>query len=483
MRHLKISIIALGFLSLFLNLSCENTQDKKKEVKDYNVIIISIDALRTDHMSAYGYTRETTPNIDAFLKKSTVFNGAVTVYPKTSSSMTSMLTGLYPYNHEVRKNAKDKLKKTIRTLPEILKGYGYSTAAFISNVVLKSKLSGLNQGFNTYDENLNEKEINRNLNERSAENLVIPAIKWIKQNRNKKFFLWIHFIDPHGPYNPPKEYSKKFRSEVKNEIDIELISDYQRRGNLHDANRYIDLYDGEIAFMDENVGKLLSSISANVTKRKNLIIFTADHGESLGEHNDYFEHGRRVYDTCLRIPLAINLEGEIPANRIDKSDEVAIIDIMPTILNILGIDLKDNLDGISLSPVIYGTNPLNRKYVFPEVLNQYKPKTVPKDVEFFKAIRSNEWKFILALDKNGSILSDELYNIKNDAAEERNLASKEVKIADKMKAELLKNLDLQKKNFFGKLIGWIEKKESKEKSEPEIDKKDLEALKSLGYVK
>ncbi|RMF96877.1 MAG: hypothetical protein D6734_03130 [Candidatus Schekmanbacteria bacterium] len=483
MKYIKQSLIIVLLIisTTFFTFSCERGKDRK--AKNYNVIIISIDALRPDHMSDYGYSRQTTPNIDAFFKKCTLFKHAVTVYPKTASSMTSMLTGLYPYHHGVRKNAKDKLRKTIRTLPEILKGYGYSTAAFISNVVLKSKLSGLNQGFDVYDERLQEKELNRNLRERTAANLIKPAIRWIKENKEKKFFLWIHFIDPHGPYTPPKPYNKKFRSKEKKLIDINLISSYQRRGNLNDANRYIDYYDGEIAFMDENVGKLLRIINKEVTKRKSLIIFTADHGESLGEHNDYFEHGRRVYDTCLRIPLAIHLDDVIPENKINDTDQVAIIDIMPTILDILDIEPRTRMDGKTLLPLITKNEKLNREYVFPEVLNQYKPKTVPKNVDSFKAIRSRDWKYVLAFDKNGKILSEELYNIANDYSEENNLASKEIDIKNKLKKKLLQELERQKKNIFEKIIDWIETKESKKKRETEINKKDLEALKSLGYVK
>ncbi len=482
MKNFKIYLLAFVFIFVAIQFACTDKKENKKAANDYNVIIISIDALRPDHMSAYGYERETTPNIDEFFKKSIVFKHAVTVYPKTASSMTSMLTGLYPSHHKVRRNAKDKLSKNIKTLPEILHSYGYTTAAFISNVVLKSKLLGLNQGFDVYDEKLEEKELNRNLRERSASNLVKPAIKWIRYNSEKKFFLWIHFIDPHGPYTPPKPYDKKFKSKIKNNIDIELISTYQRLKNIHNANRYIDFYDGEIAFMDENVGKLLAAIEKNVTKRKNLIIFTADHGESLGEHNDYFEHGRRVYDTCLRIPLAINLDAEIPKNIVNDKNQVAIIDITPTILDILNIKVANKLDGESLLPLMTNKNKYTREYLFPEVLNQYKPKTVPKNVYSFKAIRNKDWKFILSFDKYGKILSKELYNIGKDYSEERNLAGSTMdKTESKLKSILLKNIEKEKDNIFGKFLGWLEKKESKN-PEPEITQKDLEALKSLGYM-
>jgi len=467
-------------LFIFFPILISIIQCSPPKTNELNVIIISIDALRSDHISGYGYSRQTTPNIDAFLKKSTIFTEAVTTYPKTAASMASMLTGLYPYHHGVRKNAGDKLSKSTNTLPQLLKDYGYTTAAFVSNVVLRAKLCGYNKGFDLYDDTLTSKELNRDFFERKSDDMFAATSSWLKKNKDKKFFLWTHFIDPHGPYTPPAPYDTLFKSTDKKPVDMNLIPAYQRLGNNNDANSYIDLYDGEIAYMDYNVGQLLKTIDDLGLKNKTIIIFTADHGESLGEHNDYFEHGRRVYESCVRIPLAVNFPGIIPEGR-KVNSHVQIIDIFPTILDMLNIRKADEIDGKSLLPVIRENKPV-REYAFLESFNQYKPPTVPKNIAFYKAIRTPDWKFTVSIDKSGKIVNEELFNLKNDPAETKNIAKENNNEKTTMRKEYDKMIDSQKKNLLERMLLLFGFGKEKKETVKSIEKNDIKALKSLGYV-
>lgn len=270
-------------------------------------------------------------------------------------------------------------------------------------------------------------------------------------------------MDPHGPYRPPRPYNKiylkdRFNSEdtqvpISKQFPIEPghIPKYIAEGNITSANYYICQYDGEISFTDEQIGLLLRKLQNlnAILEKKLLVIITADHGESLGEHNIYFEH-RGLYDDGLRVPLIISCDGVIPKGKV-IDHQVQSIDIVPTILGILGIRIDTRMEGASLLPLILGEDGYISSYAFSEMRKQ-------------KSIRTPEWKLIYTSGEN----KYELYNLRDDSGELNNLAA-----IEEGKFLFLKE----------KLSAWIDQAQPKTvKVKDVLDELTKEKLKSLGYL-
>ena len=345
-RKIKILIILLPITAFILFIGLWYTSFLKRE--KINVLLITIDTLRADHLGCYENKKFSTPNIDNLAKSSIVFTNTICQLPKTTPSHASILTGRYPLSHGVLDNSWI-LNNKETTLAEILKKYNYSTAAFVSNHVISSKYN-LNQGFDIYNNNLPDKVISRDINERIAEKTISAVNKWLSNNYEKKFFLWIHIIDPHGPYTPPFKdrtvlprysFNKKIKLGDSN-YGKNIIPEYQIINKIDDMDYYVSSYDGEIMYVDYWMGKLFDMIKTKGCFENTLIIFTADHGESMGEHDLYFQHGNSLYQEQLRIPLII----KYPNSKHAIIDQlVQSIDIMPTILDFLKIDGPKSIQG------------------------------------------------------------------------------------------------------------------------------------------
>ena len=424
---------------------------------DYNIILISIDALRADHMGCYGYYRNTSNCIDKIANKSIIFDNVVTPRPKTTASLASMLTGLYPYRTGIR-DLTGPLQEEIN-LPSILKQNGYITAAFVSNWVLRSERSGFNQYFDHYDEQFTQSELNRgNVYERTAEQTNIKVFEWLKQNYSQKFFLWIHYNDPHGSYYPPKDYRNIFSSSKRNMIPLSRVPEYQVLpeayvdGNNTDANYYIDQYDNEIYYTDNQIGELYKELETLKLLSRSIIIITSDHGESLGEHIYYFVHGNQVYEDTCRIPLIVSLPGQNKSKNIDSL--VSIMDVFPTILDLLEIDNIMNIDGVSLVPLMDGSVNQVRKEVFIEryLDNEYDQLAIRTDKE--KLIKRGE--------------QYEEYDLENDISELNPHGLNDEKKAV-LKEKLLRFLH----------ISTTSKKQLKKMT---VSERDLANLRALGYA-
>jgi arylsulfatase len=372
-----------------------------------SVVLITVDTLRTDHMSAYGYERETTPNLEALFGRSAVFTEAITPRPKTTPSLASLLTGRYPHGHGVR-TLYQPLAGEIPTLQGILQESGYSTSAFVSNFVLVRELSGLDAGFDIYDDFVTERELNRDVFHRNAEATVAAVLGWLDgREDDRPFFLWVHFIDPHGPYQPPEPFDRQFRSPPGPELAPQVIPDYQRQPGITDLQRYVDLYDGEIRYTDAQIGRLLQGLGGAEFLDDNIVIFSTDHGESLGEHSYFFEHGEYLYDQCSRVALSIAAPG---LDAIEIDSQVSNIDLLPTLLSRLALPVPDGVDGRDLAGAIRGEESPSRT-TFIEHASKYK------------AIRTRDWKLILRRDAEGRTLGREVYHLESDPAETRNIAS------------------------------------------------------------
>lgn len=280
-----------------------------------DVVLITLDTTRRDHLGCYGFASARTPVIDELAARSVVFEHAVTGVPSTLPSHASMLTGLEVPHHGVRTNGKYVLGEEHVTLAEILAQHGYASAAFVGTAVLDRRF-GLQQGFDHYDDHIEKK--------RPAAEITDAAIAWLRDRRaagpQQPVFMWVHYFDPHKPYDPPAEFAKMLPE---------------------------SLYDGEIAYVDHDMRRLLDALDEFGVLDGGLVILTADHGEGLGEHLEP-THSRLVYDTTMRIPLLITLPERFAA--VGRVDDVTVgtIDLLPTILGLLGFDAPEAVDGLDL---------------------------------------------------------------------------------------------------------------------------------------
>ncbi|MBU1855027.1 MAG: sulfatase-like hydrolase/transferase [Nanoarchaeota archaeon] len=390
----------------------------KKPIKNtgnLNIVFIVLDTVRPDHLSAYGYERETSPNIDELAKEGTLFTNAFTVIPYTTSSHISMMTSLYPFVYQPRMPGAQPtgvaiLEDNHLTLAEILRGNGYNTAAFIS-VSMMSPASGLNDGFEVY---------NYSQGVRRGNETTKVALEWLEQNYDEKFFLWVHLYDPHDPYNPPEPFDELFQ-------DYELRYDNISLSDFTAMKQAIANYDEDIRFGDSHVGLLLDKIKELGIDNNTLIVFTSDHGEQFGEHlvpiyqgmgpQVVFEHARTLYDQEIKVALIIKSPG-IPKNK--KVDGlVENIDIMPTILEVLNIPLNKNAQGVSMLPLIKNeeeTRSFIFSHLYPIISPYYKSTIRTKDYKLiYDHYNKENQLFDLKKDPQEQI---NIYTIMSDVAEE-----------------------------------------------------------------
>ncbi len=343
--HLGIAVIAAA-AGLGLT-SCGASKTAAPDAPRPNIVLITVDTLRADHMSLYGYKRDTTPEIAAWFSQGSVYNRAYSTTSYTPSSIVSVLTGLYPQNHKVRYFLQ-WLDEDLETLQGLLGEAGYRTAGIVSNVVLSSEYMALDEQFGYYDDYVTEQERFRKMFERTGAPTTDAALTWLKSQHEPEtpFFLWVHYIDPHGPYTPPAPAARNFDHADALPIDPNRIPAHQRYPNIVDGLEYVDLYDEEIAYFDREVGRLLRALETTPGFDEMLVFLTADHGESMMDHESWFEHGYHTYEELIHVPLAVRGPGFGPA-RVDVP--VSIVDIAPTIYSALGLSPARKPDGVALT--------------------------------------------------------------------------------------------------------------------------------------
>lgn len=309
-----------------------------------NVLLLTVDTLRFDHLGCYGYGRRTSPSVDSLAADGVLFSHSYAQRPKTSPNFASILTGTYPQRHGVRRT-KRPLPGSAYTLAEVLKGAGYSTCGVVTNGNLFPAF-GFDQGFDDY-----------RYGHGGAQGGTEIALEWLEGERAAPFFLWVHHTDPHTPYRPPAPYDDVFAAEVEyglHPLDVVRVSPL---GGVHpslliegplDLDYYISQYDGEIAYTDHWIGVMLQGLRAKGLAENTLVVFTSDHGESLGEHDYYFEHGLLPYDQSSRIPLIFSMAGSMGRGAVDGTIFESV-DIMPTILGLLGMEVPPTCQGADLS--------------------------------------------------------------------------------------------------------------------------------------
>jgi choline-sulfatase len=392
-------------LCLLLLTSCSTPApapaSKPSSPRDASVLLITLDTLRADHLSCYGSKKVSTPNIDALATRGVRFNQAVAQVPLTTPSHASILTGAYPQIHKLRDNGGFVLDGLIPTLATITKEARFDTAAFVGAAVLNRHF-GLHRGFDHYGDNLNEKRDAKLLPgvvaELRGDAVTRRALDWLDQRakpsqrtaRARNFFLWTHYYDPHFPYDPPEPFGSRFQK---------------------------DKYSGEIAYVDLQVGELLKGLAARGLAERTLVVLMADHGESLGDHGE-FTHGVFLYDSTMHIPLMI-AGPDVPADKV-ITQQVRSIDVMPTILDYLGLSPGDQSQGTSLLPaMVGGAVPANFAY-----METLYPKTAHGWAEL-RAVRTDEWKYV-------SAPRPELYHLPEDPSEGRSVQESQTAQAAKL---------------------------------------------------
>ena len=416
---LFLILFILSFLFLTFFSEAKTSSNKQK----LNLLLITIDTLRPDRLSCYSREYLPTPHIDRIAQKGILFKRAFAHVPLTLPSHVSIMLGTIPPYHGVHDNSHFIVRDEFLTLAEHLKSYGYATGAFVGAFPLDSRF-GLTQGFDVYDDHYGSKSSQEfSFVERRAEVVVEKAVDWLgKQNR--PWFLWIHCFDPHQRYDPPEP----FKSEYKD-----------------------NLYNGEVAYVDFALGQLFDFLKEENLENNTLIIFTADHGESLGEHGES-THGYFAYNSTLWVPLIISFPG---ATAKEIEDEVCHVDIYPTVCDMLGIKKPPFLQGFSLSPLIKGKKIPKREIYFESLYPYYSRGWAP-----LKGFIREDEKFI-----DSPI--PEYYNLAQDFRESLNLASS--KNLKELKAKLEKII--KEKSYADKI-----------ENEPKIDRETQEKLRSLGYV-
>jgi arylsulfatase A-like enzyme len=350
-------ILTVAILMCLASISIRRDSNQSSDpATKTNLIFITVDTLRADHTPFGNYFRHTMPATAQFFKDGLNFTHAETVRTSTVPSYGSMLSGFYPFHTGVRNNYA-QLNPEIDTLAEKLKRHGFITAGFVSSFIMVGRMSGLQQGFDLYDDFVLERELNRESYERTAGNTIKHALSWLeKVPRNRRFFLFLHLIDPHGPYHPPPPSRDHFRSNQSRTLTADQIPDTQFIPPVMNLYQYIDWYDGEIFFVDSQLEALYKKL--RTFEHNSWFLFVADHGEFLGERETFFTHGKSCYRFESKIPMVwlppIPLRARYRPAKIPAP--VSTVDVTPTSLEALQIPINTKLDGESLIPIFRGGN-------------------------------------------------------------------------------------------------------------------------------
>jgi arylsulfatase A-like enzyme len=358
---------AASALSTLGMLGCEEP-DRKGAGPD--VLLVTVDTLRADHLSSYGFPLETSPRIDAFAAEAVVFERAIAGSSATVPSHASILSSRYTRGHSVGYGNGESRLEDVETLAAVFRGAGYATGAFISNVLLQRRV-GLDRGFDVYDDELRTTELNRaEYFERIAEQTTARALEWLGEVEDQPIFLWVHFQDPHGPYAPPARYRGRFRvPPAPDEQPLPVLEDnsgkagipaYQELEGTSLPSVYESRYADEIYYADRWIGALIEAVDHRPTPKGAVVLLTADHGESFGEEGRYFVHAVTTPDVA-HVPMILRAPDLAPGRR---REVVHHVDVMPTLLELAGLDAPPGVRGIALGPLLRDEKPAPDRIVY-----------------------------------------------------------------------------------------------------------------------
>lgn len=485
--------------------------DGKEKV---NVLLITLDTLRADHLGCYGNNTVQTPNIDKLAAQGILFENAFASVSTTLPSHSTVMTGLYPHQHGVRDNGVYFLPDEQVTLGEILTDEGYATGAFVSAFVLDNRF-GIDQGFDTFDDEMEnplvaaKEEGDENLPgysqwwketwarpyQRAGGRTVDRAIEWIReQDEGEPLFCWVHLFDPHMPYAPPEGWrdslSPDYDGPMDGTMDTVMAEAEKLGGGIRDEDlaRMIELYKAEVAYTDHEVGRLLGAIDEMGLRGRTLVILTADHGEGFGEHRGIcFEHATSVYDEVLRVPLIVSAPVVAPEGAAADAPATAsvggergarsrytasLVDVLPTALDFAGVRAPAGIAGVSLRRKAAADDPERTVYFEALCSRQALPDPV-----FFKGVRTRDFKLFGMMErKDQGRQALFLFDQTKDPGETQNILTGEAgrgPVYERMKGELRRLFGLSRVNEKNPSNFW-----------PLTDDEErIDRMRSLGYVR
>lgn len=393
-----------------------------------NVLFITLDTTRADRLGCYGYSKALTPALDQFASEGVLFEHAYSPAPLTLPVHATLFTGLYPPEHGLRTNGRGKLDASLPTLAQLLAKRGFDTGAFVASFVLDSKF-GLETGFATYDDDLTSAEPTDDALHRQRDGSVVvdSALRWLELSRTKPFFCWVHLYDPHLPYLArEQEFGDRFRESP---------------------------YDAEISYVDRQIARLLAHLRKAGQEGNTVVVVVGDHGEGLGEHVE-LSHGYTLYNSTQRVPLICRFPGHIVAGKRETAP-VSLVDLYPTLCGLLGIETRHSDYGRSLeSSLAGGTLTAGSCYAGtddPFLQNGWSP---------LRSLTTERWKYVRST-------KPELYDLVADPTETKNLSSTEEEQMADME-QMLTDFELRM--------------ETREAAGVQLNPKERQALKSLGYL-
>jgi arylsulfatase A-like enzyme len=440
-RGLRRAVLACGVLAA---LGCA------RESSPPNLVLISLDTTRADHLSVYGYPRETTPNLERLADGGVRFALAYAPAPTTGPSHATLFTGLHPITHRVVKNGR-VLMSAHATLAERLLAHGWTTAGFVSSYVLDARF-GWDQGFEHWDDDFDlatattmvPSGTGAEVFDRTADATTRRALAWLEQGRDpsRPFFLFVHYMDPHEPWLAPPEFLQRFRTP---DLPMDGISGLVAR------------YDAEIAFTDHQIGELLAALDRLGLARNTIVAVSADHGEGLMQHGE-LNHGTQLYEEQVRVPLLMRWPRGLPAGRV-VDGPVSLIDVTPTLLALAGVapEPGDALQGRSLVPVMRGDQAIDPA----QPLFLFRPDNTEIPGEQY-AVREGDWKLVI-----GPGEGRELFDLARDPREREDRAAAQPERAAEMEE---------------RIRAWLREHGRPDVQPEQVSPEDLERLRALGYV-
>ncbi|HUX86641.1 MAG TPA: sulfatase [Chloroflexota bacterium] len=432
-------------------------------LKQPNVLLVTIDTLRADRIGSYGFALAHTPRLDQIAREGVRFDRAMCQLPQTDPAHAALMTGLYASTSGVKVHMIDKLRQGAQAAAMIFQSAGYQTAGFYSWLSLDGQYCGLDQGFQTYEgyvfnvgdssstsadtpltadyqglksevsiTKTSDVSISSYANYEqvfdSRSDVTNQAVfAWLDAHVSQgPFFLWVHYFDPHFPYSPPVGYDHLWGLDYQGNINGAFTTIWDiYKGKLHptpaDIIRIEELYQGEIAFVDAQLGQLLDHLEQLGIKDDTIVTVTGDHGESFGEHGDWM-HGLTVFETEIRVPLLMRYPRRLPAG-INVTVPAQHIDVLPTLLDLTGLTANGPIQGTSLLPVTIGDANGSSRVAFTELANE----------AFVSVLNWGDWKLI----RNNANDQLQLYNVNLDEGEQLNLAGDQMRITAELHARLL----------------------------------------------
>lgn len=428
-----------------------------------SLLLVTVDTLRADHMSCYGYARETSPALDQLAANGVRFRNEIVQRGGTWPSLTSILTSKYPQSHGVRNNG-DLLDRSHRTIAEMLQEYGFRTEALLTNM-----LTAEHRGF---DEVVLFGDHAEGGRDAAA---TAEAVQWLHDHRDDRFFLWLHLMGPHDPYLPDPEYRERFDTGYIGPIDgsralLERIQARKQALPEPELAHIVSLYDADILQVDARIRMVLDVLDEIEIAPDTLVVLSSDHGEELYDHNFYFFHSMSIYESVLHVPLIFSLPGRLPRGRTVDAI-VESIDLAPTIFELLGLPIPEGFEGRSLVPLIQAEedDPARSNVAYSEL------------GPYIRSIRTDRWHYIYnprQLSSPGSrpgdtgrkgifsIASEELYDLIQDPEQKRNVVREHPGVTAELR---------------GRVLAWSGSSANRYRPR-DLSPKTLEELRALGYV-